>query len=88
MTPEQCAAVMMRIVTEPQFGDGNIVEAMLAGTWEEPTVNVREVPIENLYPDVGGLGVSNHLVDEEINLINHVRDHGMREPYVPRSARK
>lgn len=88
MTPEQCASVMLRIVTEPQFGDGNIVEAMLMGTWEKPVVNVREVPMEALYPAVGQLGELNHLEEEEANFVNHVRDHGMREPYVPPSAKK
>lgn len=88
MTPEQCASAMMRIATEPEFGDGNIIEAMLSGTREKPEINIREVPLELLYPASGPVGAGNHVQEEEINFVEHVKTHGMRVPYIAPSARK
>lgn len=68
----------MRVLTEPQFGDGNIVEAMMVGSKENPKVNVREVPMEALYPTIGALGEDNHLVEEENNFVKRLQEHGMR----------
>ncbi|KAH8820253.1 hypothetical protein F5884DRAFT_744613 [Xylogone sp. PMI_703] len=78
LTPEQCATVMMSILTEPQYGDGNIVETMLVGTKENPSVNVREVPLEALYPTVGPVGQDNHLLEEEEKLGKQLEERGMR----------
>ncbi|KAJ0117851.1 hypothetical protein J7T55_014301 [Diaporthe amygdali] len=68
LTPAECASVMMRVLTEPEFGDGNIVEAMMIGSKENPKINAREVPMEALYPTTGALGEDNHLVEEEENI--------------------
>lgn len=78
MTPAQCASVMMRVLTEPQFGDGNIVETMMVGTKEDPRINVREVPMEALYPTAGPVGEDNHLLEEEQKFVRHLQEHGMR----------
>lgn len=69
---------MMRVLTEPQFGDGNIVEAMMVGSKESPKINVREVPMEALYPTIAALGEDNHLVEEEENFVKRLQEHGMR----------
>lgn len=79
---------MLRVATEPQYGDGNLIETMLVGTRENPEVSVREVPLEALYPTAGVRGEDNHLMEEEVNFVKHLQEHGMREPYVPPSARK
>lgn len=78
MTPEQCASVMMRVLTEPQYGDGNIVEAMMVGTKEDPKINVREVPMEALYPTTGTFSDKNYLVEEEVKVVKQLQEHGMR----------
>lgn len=82
MTPAQCASVMMRVATEPEFGDGNIIETMMVGTRDEPQVSIREVPLPLLYPTSGPVGEDNHLLEEEKNFVEHVKKHGMRVPYV------
>ncbi|KAF5688804.1 secretory lipase [Fusarium circinatum] len=46
------ANVMFQVLTEEKYGDGNIVETMLIGNRESNSVNVREVPMEALYPTV------------------------------------
>lgn len=78
MTPEQCASVMMRMLTEPQYGDGNIVEAMMVGTKEDPKINVREVPMEALYPTTGTFSDEDYLVEEEVKVVKQLQEHGMR----------
>ncbi|KAF4959435.1 hypothetical protein FGADI_1656 [Fusarium gaditjirri] len=52
LTAEQCADVMFQVLTGEKYGDGNIVETMLIGNRESNSVNVREVPMEALYPTV------------------------------------
>ncbi|KAH8589242.1 hypothetical protein B0O99DRAFT_637179 [Bisporella sp. PMI_857] len=78
LTPQQCASVIARVLQEPQYGDGNIVETMLVGTKAEPSVNVREVPLEALYPKVGPVGQDNHLLEEEQKLVERIKKNGMR----------
>ncbi|KAI0170001.1 NAD(P)-binding protein [Hypoxylon sp. FL1284] len=76
-TPEKCASVMLRIVTEPQYGDGNIVEAMAVGTKENPSESIREVPLEALYPTVP-VGEETHLLEEEEKSVKRLQEHGMQ----------
>ncbi|KAH8657975.1 hypothetical protein BX600DRAFT_500003 [Xylariales sp. PMI_506] len=78
MTPDQCAEVAMDLLTEPQYGDGNVVEAMLIGKRGEATVHTREVPLEALYPTVGPVGENNHLLEEEQKFVQKVKVSGMR----------
>ncbi|RYP35540.1 hypothetical protein DL767_003794 [Monosporascus sp. MG133] len=78
MSPRQCAEIALRIMTEPQYGDGNIVEAMLVGTKEDPTMSIREVPLEALYPTVGPVGQANHMVEEELKHLKKLQESGMR----------
>ena len=78
MTPQQCASVIVRVLQEPQYGDGNIIETMLVGTKADPSVNVREVPLEALYPTVGPVGQDNHLLEEEQKLVKRLQESGMR----------
>lgn len=78
LTPQQCAEVMFQVITEPQYGDGNIVEAMMVGSKEDPRINIRDVPMEALYPTTGVLGEDNHLVEEEARFVEHLQQHGLR----------
>lgn len=78
MTPEQCASVMMRVLTEPQYGDGNIVEAMMVGTKEDSRINVREVPMEALYPTTATFSDKNYLEEEETKIVRQLQEQGMR----------
>lgn len=78
MTPEQCAAVALDILQEPQYGDGNIVEVMLVGKRGEATVSLREVPLEALYPTAGPVGEDNHMLEEEQKFVKKLQEHGTR----------
>jgi hypothetical protein len=77
MTPEQCASVALDILREAQYGDGNIVEVMLVGKRGEAKVNIREVPLEALYPTVGPVGEDNHLLEEEQKFLKSLQQNGM-----------
>lgn len=78
MTPQQCASVMMQILTEPQYGDGNIVEVMMVGSKQDPKISIRDVPLEILYPLTGVVGQDNHVVEEEAKFVKHLQQHGLR----------
>ncbi|KAF4126165.1 Short-chain dehydrogenase [Geosmithia morbida] len=77
LSPDQAADVVLSLITDAKYGDGNVVETMLVGTKDDPKVNVREVPLEALYPTVGPVGSDNHLLEEEEKFIQHVEKHGM-----------
>lgn len=78
LTPHQCASVMVQVLTEAQYGDGNIVEALMVGSRQNPEISVREVPMERLYPAVGVTGDDNHLAEEEARFVERLQQHGMR----------
>ncbi|KAF6808569.1 nad-dependent 15-hydroxyprostaglandin dehydrogenase, partial [Colletotrichum plurivorum] len=83
MTPQQLPGLMMRVLTEPEFGDGNIVEAMMLGNKKNATLGVREVPMHLLYPSCGA-GEDHHLVEEEEKMVENLKEHGMRDGPVVR----
>lgn len=78
LTPQQCAAVLMRVLCEPEFGDGNVVETMLVGSKDDNSVSVREVPLHLLYPTAGPEGQDNHLLEEEVKMVKQLKKSGMR----------
>ncbi|KAK1520290.1 uncharacterized protein CCOS01_10409 [Colletotrichum costaricense] len=41
-TPQQCAAVLMHVLCEPEFGDGSMVERKLVGSKDDNSDSVRE----------------------------------------------
>ncbi|PLN84684.1 NAD(P)-binding protein [Aspergillus taichungensis] len=70
LTAEQAAEQAFRVMTEPEFGDGNIVEVVAApgeSAAESVTVRVRETPLEVLYPNPALEG--NHFMEEEQKFI-------------------
>ncbi|KAF4338408.1 15-hydroxyprostaglandin dehydrogenase [Fusarium beomiforme] len=78
LTPEQCANVMYQILTEEKYGDGNIIEAILIGNKEASSVNVREVPLEALYPTAIAEGSHDGIYAEEEKLAKQLAEKGMR----------
>ncbi|KAM0541756.1 hypothetical protein ACHAPJ_013113 [Fusarium lateritium] len=75
---EHVAELTMRVLQEPQYGDGNIVEIMMGGTKEEQTVNVREIGLEVLYPTTGPLDMGTRAMAEELKFFEQVKEKGMR----------
>ncbi|KAF1357103.1 hypothetical protein BDV97DRAFT_24813 [Delphinella strobiligena] len=69
LTAEQTAQATFKVMTEPQYGDGKVLEVIAAAG--EPThnsiVKVREVTLEALYPEPPIEG--NHIMEEEQNFI-------------------
>ncbi|KAJ9348321.1 hypothetical protein C8Q69DRAFT_138538 [Paecilomyces variotii] len=66
LTAEQAAEETFKIMTEPQFGEGNIVEVVAApgeSTEQPVTIRIRETPLEALYPSPPLEG--NHVIEEE-----------------------
>ncbi|KAL9122649.1 MAG: hypothetical protein Q9187_000801 [Circinaria calcarea] len=50
LTPEECAAVILRVLVEPQWGNGSIVETQKIGDKKASKIVVRDVQMERLYP--------------------------------------
>ncbi|KAI8200544.1 putative oxidoreductase [Colletotrichum sp. SAR 10_76] len=68
MSAKECAEVMLRIVTDAAYGDGQVVEAMQFGSKEKSDVRVRVVPYQSLLPNIdfeGDFSGKNILVEEE-----------------------
>ncbi|KAI8222235.1 putative oxidoreductase [Colletotrichum sp. SAR 10_86] len=68
MSATECAEVMLRIVTDATYGDGQVVEAMQFGSKEKSDVRVRVVPYQSLLPNIdfeGDFSGKNILVEEE-----------------------
>ncbi|KAJ0283832.1 hypothetical protein COL940_004434 [Colletotrichum noveboracense] len=52
MTARECAAIVMRVMQEPKYGAGSVVETQKIGTHEKSEITVRDVPLEALYPEI------------------------------------
>ncbi|KAI8314627.1 putative oxidoreductase [Colletotrichum sp. SAR11_240] len=80
MSATECAEVMLRIVTDAAYGDGQVVEAMQFGSKEKSDVRVRVVPYQSLLPDIdfeGDFSGKNILVEEE-KLWEKLKTEGVR----------
>lgn len=70
------AEEMIKVLTAPEFGDGNIVELTPIGTCATDTrCETREVPLELLYPPIMG----NHLVTKNAEFVEQLKERGVRE---------
>lgn len=80
MTATECAEVMLRVVTDAQYGDGNVVEAMQFGAKEKSDVRVRNVPYQSLLPaiDFSGDFAGKNIMVEEEKLWEQLKTKGMR----------
>ncbi|CAF3617682.1 unnamed protein product [Fusarium graminearum] len=78
LEPEHVAELTLQVLQEPQYGDGNIMEIMMIGSKEEPSVNVREVQLEALYPTMGSSVMGERAIAEELKFFDRVKEKGMR----------
>lgn len=69
MTAEECAQIMLRLVTEERYGNGDVVEGMQFAPHGQPSdVRVRTIPYNLLLPPIdmeGDFSGKNILVEEE-----------------------
>lgn len=69
MTAEECAQIMLRLVTEEKYGNGDVVEGMQFADQGKPTdVRERTIPYQLLLPPInmeGEFSGKNILVEEE-----------------------
>ncbi|KAK3934132.1 short chain dehydrogenase [Diplogelasinospora grovesii] len=80
MTATECAEIMLRLVTEPEFGDGQVVEGMQFGTKEKSDVRVRVIPYNLLLPpiDFKGEFSGKNILAEEEKLWTKLQSKGMQ----------
>lgn len=81
LSAEDTAGIMMKLLTEEQYGNGNVLEVMQIGTKEEPKIHQREVKMEALYPTVSPMGSGTKAMDEELQFMQRVAEKGMRNSY-------
>lgn len=81
MTAEECAQIMLRLVTEEQYGNGDVVEGMQFGAHGAPSdVRVRTIPYQALLPPInmeGDFSGKNILLEEE-KLWEKLKVNGLR----------
>ncbi|KAH8655859.1 hypothetical protein BX600DRAFT_515547 [Xylariales sp. PMI_506] len=71
------ADLMMRALTEEQYGNGNILEIMMSGTKEEPKIEEKQVQMEALYPAMSPMGMGKAM-QEELKFMALIAEKGMR----------
>ena len=76
LTPEECAAVILRVLVEPQWGNGSIVETQKMGDKKASEVVVRDVQMEQLYPT--NLPAPRFLIQSREKLAKQLQESGMR----------
>ncbi|KAH6652035.1 hypothetical protein BKA67DRAFT_572722 [Truncatella angustata] len=79
LSAEECASLIMQVLQEPQYGDGSVVEVQKIGAKEDPQVNVRDVPLEALYPTVSALDQVKAALAEEEELVKTLSTSGMHK---------
>ncbi|KAK9420921.1 hypothetical protein SUNI508_01012 [Seiridium unicorne] len=79
MTATECAEVMLRMVTEKDYGNGDVVEAMQFGKGKSD-VRVRKIPYHNLRADIdfNGEFSGKNIMAEEEKLYEQLKTKGMR----------
>lgn len=80
MSSAECAALMMRLVTDAEYGDGTVLEGMQFGTKEKSDVRSRVVPYHTLMPpfDVEGDFSGKNIMVVEEKLWEQIGTKGMR----------
>lgn len=77
LSAEECAGTIMKVLQEPQYGDGSIVEVQKVGTKEDSKVHIRDVALEALYPTVGVFDQVKAAMAEEAVMIKNLQENGM-----------
>ncbi|KAI8965516.1 hypothetical protein F5Y11DRAFT_344392 [Daldinia sp. FL1419] len=78
LTPEECAAVILRVLVEPQWGNGSIVETQMIGDKKASEIVVRDIQMELLYPTTF-VRPSDRVIQSRQNLVKHIQEFGMRD---------
>lgn len=78
LSPHECADVLLRVLQEPQWGNGNIVETQKVGGKESFEIDVRDVHMEALYPKLFGRP-SERVIESRRNAVARIQEKGMRQ---------
>ncbi|KAL7940705.1 hypothetical protein V8C42DRAFT_361779 [Trichoderma barbatum] len=77
LTAEEVADLMVRALTEEQYGDGNILEINKTGTPEEHQIIEKQVQLEALYPTMNPAALGKAM-EEELKFMALIGEKGMR----------
>ncbi|KAF7532110.1 hypothetical protein G7054_g8244 [Neopestalotiopsis clavispora] len=77
LSAKQCSDVIVRVLVEPQWGNGSIVETQMLGDKTTSKVVVRDVQMEALYPTTF-VKPGERVIESRENLIKRIKAYGMR----------
>ncbi|CAG7915917.1 unnamed protein product [Penicillium olsonii] len=78
LTPLECAGVILRVLSEPQWGRGSIVQTTKAVD-DQFTILVRDVDLEVLYPStLAPQTMMNKLGESHQTLVSRLKEKGMQ----------
>lgn len=77
LKPEELADVLLRVLREPQYGDGSVVEVQQLGTPAAPNIDVRDVPLEALYPPAAIEKSASDYMARQGELVAKLKESGM-----------
>lgn len=77
LSADDCADVLLRVLREPQYGDGSVVEVQQLGTLAAPNVAVRDIPMEALYPPVAIEKSASDYMARQADLVARLAESGM-----------
>ncbi|KAI8218811.1 hypothetical protein K4K54_010016, partial [Colletotrichum sp. SAR 10_86] len=80
MTARECAAIVMRVMQEPKYGAGSVVETQKIGTHEQSEITVRDVPLEALYPEIPE-EQKQKVIEGAQRTAGRIMQQGMRAPF-------
>lgn len=69
--------MLLRVLQEPQWGNGSIVETQKIGSKEAFEINVRDVHMEALYPKLFGRP-GERVIQSRRNAVARIQEKGMR----------
>ncbi|KAK0369869.1 hypothetical protein CLIM01_12772 [Colletotrichum limetticola] len=78
LSSENLANAMFSLLTEEQYGNGNVLEIMMVGSKEEPKIHTKEVQLEALYPTASPMGAGTKAMEAELNFMGMIAEKGMR----------
>ncbi|GKT44310.1 uncharacterized protein ColSpa_04491 [Colletotrichum spaethianum] len=68
---------MFTLLTEQQYGNGNVLQIMMVGSKEAPKVHQQEVRLKALYPTISPMGAGTKAMEEELSFMRIIAEKGM-----------
>ncbi|KAK1963472.1 hypothetical protein LY78DRAFT_716757 [Colletotrichum sublineola] len=78
LSTDDVVKAMFALLTGEQYGNGNVLEIMMAGSKEAPMIHQKELQLEALHPTVSPINAGSKALEEELSFMKMVAEKGMR----------